>query len=173
MAQEAPNDVICRYLEDAIAAENTFENQLRAFAKEAEQPQIKQLFQLHADETGIQQQRLTQRLQELGGKPSGLKGFMANMFGFAPKTAQMGHDEAEKGTQDLIMAYAVENSEIAMYEALAIAAATAGDMETERLARSIQQEERRTAELVWNELLACAQQSFEKVTGGTPMRRAA
>lgn len=173
MAQQAPNEVICRYLEDAIAAENTFENQLRTFAQEAEQTQIKQLFEQHAEETRIQEARLTDRLQALGGKPSGMKSFMANMFGSAPKAAQMGHDDAEKGTQDLMMAFAVENSEIAMYESLAIAAAAAGDTETERLARSIQEEERRTAEKVWTQIAPAARQSFEKVTGGAQLRHAA
>jgi ferritin-like metal-binding protein YciE len=173
MAQQAPNDVICRYLEDAIAAEDTFEKQLRQFAGEVEQPQLRQLFEQHAEETMQQKRMLTDRLQALGGKPSGMKSFMANMFGFGPKAAQMGHDDAEKGTQDLMMAYAVENSEVAMYEALAIAAAAAGDLETERLARSIQDEERRTAQKVWDQLAPCARQSFEKVTGGMSMRQAA
>lgn len=173
MAQQTPNEVICRYLEDAIAAENSFEHQLRQFAKEVEQPELKQLFHEHAEETHGQQQRLTARLEALGGKPSGMKGFLANMFGFAPKTAQIGHDDAEKGTQDLMIAYAVENSEVAMYEALAVAAGTCGDVETEQLARSIQQEEKRTAEKVWNHLAPAARQSFSKVTGGEPLRRAA
>jgi ferritin-like metal-binding protein YciE len=128
---------------------------------------VQQVFAQHAEETRLQHERLTARLEALGGKPSGLKSFMANMFGFAPKTAQIGHDEAEKGTQDLIMAYAVEHSEIAMYEALAVAAATVGDTETEGLARQIQQEERRAAELVWNLIAPSARDSFTKVTLGT------
>jgi ferritin-like metal-binding protein YciE len=128
---------------------------------------VQQVFAQHAEETRLQHERLTARLEALGGKPSGLKSFMANMFGFAPKTAQIGHDEAEKGTQDLIMAYAVEHSEIAMYEALAVAAATVGDTETEALARQIQQEERRAAELVWNLIAPSARDSFTKVTLGT------
>ena len=81
------------------------------------------------------------------------------------QAAQLGHDEAEKGTQDLIMAYAVEHSEIAMYEALAVAASAAGDTETERLAREIQQEERRAAEKVWALISPSARDSFLKVTG--------
>lgn len=173
MSQQSPQEAICRYLVDAIAAENSFENQLRQFAKEVEQPELKQLFQQHADETKSQEQRLTARLEALGGKPSRTMGFMANMFGSAPKAMQMGHDRAEIGIQDLTMAFAVENSEIAMYEALAVSAAACGDVQTEQLAREIQDEERMTADKVWNHLAPCARQSFQKVTTGETMRRAA
>jgi ferritin-like metal-binding protein YciE len=172
MAQQAPADVIRRYLSDAIAAEKNFEDQLRDFAKDTDQTAVQQLFLQHADETHNQWERLTARLEALGGSPSGMKSFMAHLFGFAPKTAQMGHDEAEKGTQDLMIAYAVENSEVAMYEALVTAAAAAGDMETERLAREIQQEEQRTAQKVWNMIAPMARESFLKVTG-QPVARAA
>jgi ferritin-like metal-binding protein YciE len=71
-----------------------------------------------------------------------------------------------------MIAYAVENSEVAMYEALATAAAAAGDVETERLAREIQQEEQRTAQKVWDMIAPMARESFLKVTG-QPVARAA
>jgi ferritin-like metal-binding protein YciE len=173
MAQQGPVEVIQRYLEDAIAAEQNFESQLRAFAKETDQPTVRMLFEQHADETRRQHELLEARLMALGGKPSGFKGFMAHMFGFAPKTAQMGHDPAEKGTQDLIMAYAVEHSEIAMYEALACAAAEAGDTETEALARRIQKEEKTAADKIWGVLADSARDSYRKVTTGGAVRHAA
>jgi len=166
MAQQPVGDVIRRYLQDAIAAEKAFETQLRTFAKETDQGAVRQLFEMHADETRRQHELLTARLEALGGSSSGLKTFFANLFGNAPKLGQIGHDEAEKGTQDLIAAYAVENSEIAMYEALATAAAAAGDTPTEQLAREIQQEERRAAEKVWDLIAPSARDSFLKVTGG-------
>jgi ferritin-like metal-binding protein YciE len=166
MAQQTPVEALARYLEDAIAAEQNFETQLRMFAKESDQAEVKQAFEMHADETRLQHERLTARLAELGGKPSGVKSFLAHLFGNAPKAAQLGHDPAEKSTQDLVMAYAVEHSEIAMYESLAVAAAAAGDTVTETLARQIQQEERRAAEIVWNLLPLSARDSFLKVTTG-------
>lgn len=164
MAQQTTTEAICRYLVDAVAAEETFENQLRAFAKDAEHPAVAQIFSQHADETASQKQRLTLRLEALGGKPSGLKGFLGSIFGLAPKAAQMGHDKAERDTQDLMAAYAVEHSEIAMYEAMAVAASACGDVETERLARAIQAEERQAAEKVWAQLATVARESFLKVT---------
>ena len=82
---------------------------------------------------------------------------IAHMLNFAPKTAQLGHDASEIEAQNLIMGYSVEHAEIARYEALAAVAAMAGDLQTERLAREIQQEERAAAEKIWQLLGPCAQ----------------
>ncbi|MES4793040.1 MAG: hypothetical protein C4321_08695 [Chloroflexota bacterium] len=165
MAQQQVGDVLRRYLQDAIAAEESFEDQLRTMAKDSEQPEVQQVFAQHADETRSQHERLKVRLDALGGNPSTMKSWMAHLFGMTPKIGQMGHDDAEKGTQNLIAAYAVEHTEIAMYEALACAASVVGDTETEQLARQIQREEKMAAEKVWNLLPAAATQSFAKVTG--------
>jgi ferritin-like metal-binding protein YciE len=165
MADHSTRDIIQRYLQDAIAAENTFESQLRGMAKEGDDPTAHALFQQHAEETRSQIDRLTARLQALGETPSTMKSFMAHMFAFAPKTAQMGHDEAERVSQNLMMAYAVEHSEIAMYEALATVAAAAGDEITASLAREIQAEEQRTADKVWSMIPAAANMSFSKLVG--------
>jgi len=173
MAQQAVGDVMRRYLQDAIAAEKNFETQLRTFAKETDQVPVKLLFEQHADETRRQHERLTARLEALGGSVSGLKTFFANLFGNMPNLAQIGHDEAEKGTQDLIAAFAVEHAEIAMYEAMAVAAAAAGDTETERLAREIQAEERQAASKIWELVGPSARDSFLKVVGGETVRAAA
>lgn len=148
------------YLVDAIAAEKSFETQLKGFAKENEGSEAALLFAQHATETKGQYERLTARLEELGGSPSMMKSFLAHVFNFAPKAAQIGHDPSEKLTQDLMMAYAVENAEIAMYESLSVAARAIGDTATEKLALSIQQEEKQTAEKVWAQIAPAAKQSI-------------
>lgn len=173
MDTQTPQQAIQRYLEDAIAAEQTFENQLRTFAAETDDPTLKALFAQHAEETQSQQDRLTARLAALGGHPSGLKSFLGTLFGMMPKTAQVGHHEAERSTQDLMMAFAVEHSEIAMYEALAVAAEAAGDTETAALARQIQAEEQKTAEKIWSVLGETSRRGFLTVTGGATVGRAA
>jgi ferritin-like metal-binding protein YciE len=162
---ESMQDVVNRYLEDAIAAEKNFETQLLGFAKEGEQSHVQRLFAQHADETRTQYERLTARLEALGGSTSTAKSFLAHVIGMSPKTAQVGHDEAERSAQDLMIAYAVENAEVAMYESLATGAAEAGDSETEKLARTIQQEERQTAEKVWMLLAPSARETFRKLAG--------
>jgi ferritin-like metal-binding protein YciE len=154
---------IKRYLEDAIAAEKSFETQLRGFAKEASFSEAMRMFEQHAEETAVQYGLLTSRLEALGGSTSAIKSFLAHLFNSAPKIAQAGHADEERTTQDLMMAFAVENAEVAMYEALFVAAETAGDDETAALARRIQAQEQETADKVWNVIAAAATQAFEAV----------
>jgi len=151
---------INRYLEDAIAAEKSFETQLRGFAKEASMPEARNLFEQHANETRQQYEDLTARLEALGGSTSTIKSIMAHLFNSAPKVAQMGHEEEERTTQDLMMAYAVENAEVAMYEALTLASEMAGDDATAALARRIQAQERATADKVWGTIATSAVEGF-------------
>lgn len=153
-------EILARYLEDAIAAEKSFETQLRGFSQEAEDPTVQTLFRQHAEETKQQYTMLTQRLEELGGSASTMKSFMAHMFNFAPKVAQIGHDKYERQTQNLMMAYAVENAEVAMYESLAQAAQLAGDTRTQELARQIQQQEKQTADKVWAQVAPAARRAM-------------
>src|SRR4051794_34626167 len=158
-------ELIRAYLEDAIAAERTFETQMREFAKEGDDETAKALFLRHADETRVQYDRLRGRLNVLGGSVSGVKTALAHIFGLLPKTAQLGHFKEERTAQNLMIAYTVECSETAMYESLATIARSAGDTETEELARSIQQEERETAEKIWQHLPIAARIAFNRVVG--------
>jgi ferritin-like metal-binding protein YciE len=161
---EPKDNILKRYLEDAIAAERNFETQLREMSKEGDNTTAQKAFAEHADQTRAQHQRLEKRLGALGGSASGFKTFMAHVFHFAPKAAQLGHDESEKATQNLIISFSVENAEIAMYEALAAVAKAAGDRETELLAREIQEEERKTASTVWHMIASSAERSYNKIS---------
>jgi ferritin-like metal-binding protein YciE len=162
-----PEQIIQTYLQDAIAAEKTFENQLEDFAKEGDNQTVQALFAQHARETHTQYEELTARLNALGGSTSALKTAVAHIFGFAPKVAQIGHDAAERQTQNLMMAYAVENAEVAMYESLAEASRAAGDTATEQLALSIQQQEKATADKVWAHIGPNARQAITRVRQAT------
>jgi ferritin-like metal-binding protein YciE len=161
---ETSNDVMRRYLEDAIAAEKTFEAQLQGFARLGDDEEVEAAFTIHAAETRRQYERLTARLEELGGSASTAKSFFAHIFGFAPKSAQVGHAPEERTTQNLIIAFTVENSECAMYEALAAAAESAGDGATETLAREIQAEEKQTADKIWHLIHSRAKIAFNLLT---------
>jgi ferritin-like metal-binding protein YciE len=161
---QTSNDVIRHYLEDAIAAEKSFETQLQAFARQGDDEEVEAVFAIHAAETRRQYERLTARLQQLGGSVSTAKSFFAHIFGLAPKPAQVGHAPEERTTQNLVMAFTVENSEYAMYEALAAAAEAAGDTTTETLAREIQAEEKQTAEKIWRFIPSRAKIAFNLLT---------
>ena len=168
---EQPTEVIQRYLEDAIAAEKSFETQLRAFAKEGRNSEVQHAFEQHADETRAQYEQLTARLEQLGGSPSVTKSLLAHFFNMAPSVAKLGYEADERTTQNLMMAFAVENSEIAMYESLITVAEAANDHQTAELARRIQQQERTTAEKVWRFIAPCARQAIQNVAEETVSSR--
>lgn len=161
---ETSSEVLKRYLQDAIAAEKSFETQLEGFSREGDDSEAKAAFAQHAAETRSQYERLTARLEALGGGASTFKSFMAHLFGVSPKAAQVGHEAQERTTQNLIMAFSVENAEIAMYESLHTTAIAAGDQITANLAKAIQAEEKRTADKVWSLIGPAARYAFARVT---------
>ena len=161
---DTATNLIKRYLEDAIAAEKSFETQLKGFANDGDDSEAKALFSKHAGETRSQYDRLTARLEALGGSTSTMKSFLAHVFGLSPKTAQLRHERQERTTQNLIMAFSIENAECAMYEALATTALAAGDEITARLATEIQGEEKRTADEVWQLISPSARYAFAQLT---------
>ena len=164
---ETEVELIRRYLQDAIAAETSFESQLRSFAHEGgDDFEVQSLFFGHAAETSRQIERLKYRLSELGGNPSGGKSSLAHLFSFAPKIAQATHKPEEKLVQNLIIAFCVENGERAMYEALAATARSAADGVTEALAREIAAEETVTAEKIWHFLPSRSKIAFNMLTPG-------
>jgi ferritin-like metal-binding protein YciE len=163
LMSETANEVVKRYLEDAIAAEKSFETQLDAFSKEGDNLEVRAAFAHHSVETKSQYQRLEMRLEALGGTSSPAKSFLAHLFGALPQTAKIGHLEEERTTQNLMIAFAVENSELAMYEALATVAEAAGDAITAKLAREIQKEEKAAAEIVWKHIPLAAAEAFVRV----------
>jgi ferritin-like metal-binding protein YciE len=71
----------------------------------------------------------------------------------------------DRVTQNLMMAYAVESCEIAMYESLIAISEAAGDDDTAELARSIVEEEQRSAQKVWNLIAPWADTAFKKLAG--------
>jgi ferritin-like metal-binding protein YciE len=162
-------EAIQKYLQDSLAAESSFESQLRSFAHEVgDDFEVQALFFSYAAETHRRIERLTVRLQDLGGggTTSGAKSSLAHLFNFAPKLAQAGHALEERIVQNLIAAFSVANGKRAMYEALAAAAGTASDTTTEALARETAAEESATAEKIWHFLPSRSKIAFNVVTAG-------
>ena len=166
MATTSSSELIQRYLQDAIASEKSFESQLRSMAEEGDNPRVQELFLSHADETKRQCDRLTSRLQVLGGSPSTAKSVLAHIFGSIPKVGQIGQKQEDRNTRNLIIAYAIEQSEVATYEALKVAAEAVGDIPTANLAEEIQREEQMAAQRIWNLVPAAARVSVERQPSG-------
>jgi ferritin-like metal-binding protein YciE len=165
MTRDEPKEsILRRYLADAVAAEQSSAERLEEMSGEGDHLAARQLFAQHQDQTRSQIERLRARLEALGGSPSEFKAVIAHLVALVPKVVHKGHDESEIATQNLILAYALENEEVAMYEALAATAASAGDLQTEQLAREIQKEERHAAEMIWNLIAASARDSYGKIS---------
>jgi len=160
------SELIQRYLQDIIASEKAFESQLRSMGEDSDNPRLEDLFSAHADETKRQYTRLTSRLQALGGSPSTTKSFIAHVFNAVPRAGQIGQRDEDRNTQNLIVAYAIEQSEVATYEALKVAAHTVGDVATVQIAEEIQREEQMAAQKIWNLLPANARLAVERQTRG-------
>lgn len=158
-------EVLINYLEDTEAAERNFEDALATFAKTGEQTEVKQLFSTASERAKTQHQRLEKRLRALGGSPSKAKSMLAHFLAFTPTIAQVGQGEAEKNTQHLIMVIGAAAAEMAMYESLAAVATAAGDVETERLARQLQSEEKDDFDKCWGVLRQSAVSSFSSTVG--------
>lgn len=166
MAQTAV-EVIRRYLQDAIAAETSFESQFRSFAHEGRDDfEVQAHFFEHAAAIHRRIERLKVRSEELGGSSSEAKSFLAHLFSFAPKIAQATHLPEEQLVQNLIAAFCVVQGERAMYEALAASAQTAADSVTEALAREMSAEEAATAEKTWHFLPSRSKIAFNLLTVG-------
>jgi ferritin-like metal-binding protein YciE len=158
--------VIRRYIEDAIGAEKSFEERLRSFAADGDDAEVHALFLSHAEETRLHHERLNARLQALGGSASPLKSFLDQLFTAVPKSVQLARSPDERLVQNLVMAFALAQSECAMYEALASAAVAAGDPETEQLVRDIQTQESAAAEKLWRFIPSRAKIAFNLLTAG-------
>jgi ferritin-like metal-binding protein YciE len=117
----------------------------------------------HADETRYQHERLAWRLELLGGSPSEfIDSFVADAFCLQAKAGNAADERGDKNLKNLVLAFAMENCEIALYEELATVAALVGDVDTEQLARTIQMEERQAAERIWNQIVPSSVTSFSK-----------
>jgi len=151
---------IGRYIEDAIAFEAAGITGLKDMVTEATDPQDAAMFQQHLTETERQKERLEARLAQLGEHPNKLKDIMNKIGVAATDLLHGGKDSGDKATRNLIQAYGIEATEIAMYESLIAAATEAGDMETAQLAREIQAEEEKTAKMIFPRISPVARTAF-------------
>lgn len=138
-------DSLRRHFEEAVAVESGFEEQLRAFAGDGDDEEVKQAFAAHAAETRAQIERLKRRLEEIGGDPN----TSARTLALIAPVLQIAYATEERIVQNLLAAYTAEAGECAMCEALIQVARAAGDETTGNLVRSIQAEAHRAADKFW------------------------
>jgi ferritin-like metal-binding protein YciE len=164
LTDNAAEQLIRTYLENVIAAEEAFAKRFREFANDGDDQEVQLAFADHADESTLLTERLKARLAKLGGDPSQTTTGLTVFLELAPSVAQLGNTREERVVQNLITAFCVEAGERAMYEALAVTAAAAGDVETEALARNAQAQEQSTAEKFLHFLPTRSKIAFNLIT---------
>jgi ferritin-like metal-binding protein YciE len=168
---ETVHDRVVRYLDDAWAVEKALVGTLQDMANEVDLPEVRQMFLEHSDLTHQQEEELEARIRALGEEPSGSKGWFNSFMGKIGDMMQGAHDSYDKTTQDVVKAFAVENFEMGMYQALESFANAVGDTETAQLARRIFEQESNTASRIWPHIASCAARAVQAT--GTPVEERA
>jgi ferritin-like metal-binding protein YciE len=163
---ENAQERLLRYLQDAHAAETGIAQMLEGFVNEADvNDSVRFLFQEHLAVTRTQAARIEQRLRELGGEPSGAKGFFNSLLSRVGEIMQAGHDDYDRTTQNLVKAYATEHLEQGMYSSLIAYAEACGDEKTAMLAEEIMAEEEEAALKIFPMIEVASQRTFDAATG--------
>lgn len=146
---ENTRERLIRYLEDAWAIENGLITHLKEMAEEVNDAQIQTILMEHRAVTMQQKDRLEARINALGKEPSTGKGFLTQLLGRIGEKMHSSYDSQDRTVQNLLQCYAVENFEVAMYEAMESYANIIGDTETAELARSHKAQEQEAAHHIW------------------------
>ena len=161
---ETTRERLVRYLNDAWAVEKGLVPVLKDMSDDANDPQIKALFEQHRQITHQQEEALEARIRALGEEPSGSKGFFSQFISQIGEFLHRAKDDYDQTTQHLMKAYATENFECAMYRSLEVYATEIGDTDTANLARAHMQQEKDAAQKVWELIDAAARRPVQVST---------
>jgi ferritin-like metal-binding protein YciE len=133
MAKTTIEEQLVKYLEDTHALEQHVLKALDSMISTTDAPELLGPLQEHRQQTEAHLQRLEQRLQAHGAKPTPVKeaGMIFAALGLG-LVHQVRDDDSGKHARD---GYVAEHLEIAAYEMLQRVAARAGDTETADVAR--------------------------------------
>jgi ferritin-like metal-binding protein YciE len=154
------DDQLIKYLTDVHSIEEQALSQMRR-APGLVEGRLAEAFAAHLAETESQEQRVRERLEALGGKPSKLK----DAAGQASGVGMVLFARSQPDTPGKLVAHAFsyEHMEEAAYELLARVATAAGDELTAELAREIAAEERAMASRLADGFDAAVEQSLAAV----------
>jgi ferritin-like metal-binding protein YciE/nucleoside-diphosphate-sugar epimerase len=138
------DEQLVKYLADLHSIELQALAQLRAAPKLAGTDQLRQAFEQHLSETEVQERRVRERLEALGGKPSKLKDAAGSAGGWA--MAAFAASQPDTPGKLAMHAFSYEHMEFAAYELLRRLAERAGDEPTALMAKGIASEEAAMAE---------------------------
>jgi len=125
---ENTNEKAIRYLKDLHAAESGTADIFEGLSKDDDlEADLRSSAAGWYQHTQSHQTAIQQRLQALGSDNSGTKDFINNVLSKASDILNIGHDDEDKLTQDLIKAYAAVSLNVGAYESLRAYSATIGD----------------------------------------------
>jgi ferritin-like metal-binding protein YciE len=143
MTDRTIQEQIVKYLADVHAIEQQALPQVKAAPKIARAPVLAEAFERHIAETEEHEQRVRERLEELGGSPSKVKDVAGILTG--PAFVLFAKSQPDTPGKLVTHAYSYEHMELAAYELLGRVARRAGDEETATLAQEIEAQERAMA----------------------------
>jgi len=143
MSDRTIQEQIVKYLADVHAIEQQALPQVKAAPKIARAPVLVEAFERHIAETEEHEQRVRDRLEELGGSPSKVKDVAGTLTG--PAFVLFAKSQPDTPGKLVTHAYSYEHMELAAYELLGRVARRAGDEETATLAQEIEAQERAMA----------------------------
>jgi hypothetical protein len=159
-------EVIAQYLNQAIAAERSFESQFRSCAKDGDDLEVQTFFAASAERASLNAHALGARLSALNATEHGSSRILDDLLAMAPKLSQTGHIAEERIAQNLMQGFALSKSACAMYLALESAARAAGDEQTAELARRLGSEAEVAAGQFWHFLPSRSKIAYNVCTAG-------
>ena len=152
MTERTIQEQIVKYLGDVHAIEEQALPQVKAAPDLAGDPLIAEAFRAHIAETESHEERVRERLEELGGKPNKLKDIAGAATG--PAFVLFAKSQPDTPGKLVTHAFSYEHMELAAYELLSRIAERGDDEQTAALARSIEEQERAMAKRLsdhWDE----------------------
>ncbi|HVX83269.1 MAG TPA: DUF892 family protein [Phycisphaerae bacterium] len=143
MASNHLQEKLLDYIQDAHSMEHNVLNMLDSMIANTKDPQMLELLQQHRAQTQQHEQRLAQRLDQLGKSPSPMGEATAALTSWFKSMADA--LRADKPGKNLRDGYVTEHLEIAAYQLLQRLATRAGDPRTADIARENLHDEQQMA----------------------------
>jgi len=156
------DDLLEDQLKDLYNAEGQLLKALPKMAKAANEPELKQAFERHTEETREHINRLEQVFEAIGAKPKG-KTCLA-MKGLIEEAQEVLQEDAEPAVRDAALiaaAQRVEHYEIAGYGTVRTYAKTLGHDDAAKLLQKTLDEEGRTDKMLTQLAETCVNQAAE------------
>jgi len=155
-----------RYLRDVHAAEAGTENIFAGHAEDQKlSPALRSLAQQALQQTRDQKQQIENRIHELGGGgESAFKDFINNALAKGSDLLNIGHDDEDKLTQDIIKAYAAVYLHVGAYESLRAYTQTIGDHTTSQFAIKMRKVDEAMGPMLLKAIGSAAPESADNTT---------